>query len=321
MEVNMSKIKSTKTANLLLVAGLVILSIMLAACGTSSEAAAAPVGLRAEAIDDLVAQDVAVDEVAEAPSEAVTSTITEQAPETETGSAIAAVTTTTTAGNGQARVADRSQNTIDPATVAEPTAEEIAGLVYMREEEKLARDVYLALYEVWGQPVFQNIASSEQAHMDSVLSLLEQYGVSDPAAGKGQGEFDNPVFQSLYEELVAQGSLSQIEASRVGATIEDLDIVDLQELLDDTSNEYIVQVYSNLLSGSENHLRAFVSNLERQGGGPYVPVYLDQDAYETIIAGASSSGNGNGGYGGGNGASGSTGGNGNGRRNGRNNNA
>lgn len=328
----MSKVKSTMATNLLLVAGLVVLSIMLAACGTSSEAAAAPVGLRAEAIDDLVAQDVAVDDqTAEAAPEAVTSTITEQATETETGSVMTAVTTTTTAGNGQARVADRSQNVIDPATVAEPSAEEIAGLVYMREEEKLARDVYLALYEVWGQPVFQNIAGSEQAHMDSVLALLEQYGVSDPAAGNGPGEFDNPVFETLYEDLVTQGSQSQIDALLVGAAIEDLDIFDLQERLDNTGNEYIIQVYSNLLAGSENHLRAFVSNLERQGGGPYVPVHLDQDVYDAIIAGANSSGNGNGGYGGSNGSggggnsvndgSGSTGGNGNGRRNGRNNNA
>lgn len=307
----MSRVKSTMTTNLLLVAGLLILSIMLAACGTDSEAAAAPVGLRAEAIDDLLVQDVAGDETAEAAPEPVTSTVTEQVAETEAG----LVTTASAAGNGQARVADRSAHAVDPATVAEPGAEEIAGLVYMREEEKLARDVYLALYEQWGQPVFQNIAGSEQAHMDSVLMLLEQYGVSDPAAGKGQGEFDNPVFQSLYEDLVAQGSASQIEALRVGAAIEDLDIFDLQERLAQTDNEFIVQVYSNLLAGSENHLRAFVSNLDRQGGEPYEPVYLDQDAYEAIIAG--SSGNG---YQGGNGSSGGNGGNGNGRRNGRNNN-
>lgn len=304
----MSKMKSTKAANLLLVAGLVILSIMLAACGTDSEASAVPIGLRAEAVDDLVAQDTA--------PKAVTSTVTEQATETE------ADLLTATNGYGQARVADRSAHVIDPTTVAEASADEIAGLVYMREEEKLARDVNLALYEIWGLPVFQNIAGSEQAHMDSVLMLLEQYGASDPAAGKGQGEFDNPVFQSLYEDLIAQGSQSQIEALLVGAAIEDLDIFDLQERLDDTDNEYIIQVYSNLLAGSENHLRAFVSNLERQGGGPYEPVYLEQDVYDAIIAGGT--GNGNGGYRGGNGSndgSGSTGGNGNGRQNGRNNNA
>jgi hypothetical protein len=324
MEVKMSKVKRTMTTNLLVVVGLVILSIMLAACGTDSEAAA-PVGLRAEAINDLVAQEVdEADQVSEPAPDAATDAIVEQASETDIG--VATTTVTTNNGNGQARAANGSAHNIDPSILAEATADEIAGLVYMREEEKLARDVYLALYEQWGQPIFQNIAASEQAHMDSVLMLLDQVGVSDPAADKGQGEFNDPVFQSLYDDLVAQGSLSQIEALRVGATIEELDIVDLQERLAQTNDEAIVQVYSNLLAGSENHLRSFVSNLERQGGGPYQPAHLGQAAYEAIIAGANGNGNG---YRGGNSASGgsssgggygSSGGNGNGRQNGRNNN-
>jgi hypothetical protein len=318
MEVNMSKVKRTMTTNLLLVAGLIILSAILAACGTDSEAAA-PVGLRAEAINDLVAQEV--DEAGQV-TEPAADSATEPAPETDTN----VVTTTAATNNGQARAANGSAHNIDPNTLTEATADEIAGLVYMREEEKLARDVYLALYEQWGQPIFQNIAASEQAHMDSVLMLLDQVGVSDPAADKGQGEFNDPLFQSLYDDLVAQASLSQIEALRVGAAIEELDIVDLQERLAQTNNEAIVQVYSNLLAGSENHLRSFVSNLERQGGGPYQPVHLGQDAYEAIIAGANGNGNG---YRGGNSASGgsgsgggygTSGGNGNGRQNGRNNN-
>jgi hypothetical protein len=191
----------------------------------------------------------------------------------------------------------------------------------MREEEKLARDVYLALYDQWGLPVFQNIAGSEQTHMDSVLMLLDQYGIADPAAGNGLGEFSDPFFQSLYEELVTQGSVSPAEALKVGATIEELDIVDLEERLAQANNEYIVQVYSNLLAGSENHLRAFVSNLERQSGESYQPVYLDQDAYQAIITGAAERGAGQGGNRGGNGGNDWGGGKGNGRRNGQNNTA
>ena len=121
--------------------------------------------------------------------------------------------------------------------------------------------------------------------------------------------------RTLYEQLVAQGSQSQSDALAVGASIEELDIVDLEERLAQTGNEYIIQVYSNLLAGSENHLRAFVSNLERQTGESYQPVYLDQDAYQAIIDGAPGRGGGNGGnggYGGGNGGNG-----GNGRRNGQ----
>jgi hypothetical protein len=313
----MSIMKRTKRSSLLIVAGLIILAITMAACGAGSETAAAPIGLRPAAIDDLVGEDApdADDGIAAGPATAGTAIpVEDQAP--ETGADL--VTTAARGNNGQARVADRSQHIIDPDTMVEPSPAEIAGLVYMREEEKLARDVYLALYDLWGQPIFQNIAASEQAHMDSVLMLLDQYGVTDPAGGMGPGEFNDPFFRSLYGELVAQGSQSQIEALLVGAAIEELDIVDLQERLAQTSNEYIVQVYTNLLAGSENHLRAFVSNLERQGGEAYQPAYLNQAAYQAIMSGATDRGNGNGGYRGGNGSSG---GNGNGRQNGRNNGA
>ena len=323
----MSNMKRTKKSNLLIVAGLLVLAIILAACGTDSEASAAPIGLRPAAIDDLVAEeasDADTGVAADLATGEIAAQVTDQETETDAG-----VVTDVTRGNaGQTRLADQSQHNIDPATMVEPNAEEIAGLVYMREEEKLARDVYLALYDLWGQPVFQNIASSEQAHMDSVLTLLEQYGVADPAAGNGPGVFNDPTFQTLYADLVSTGSQSQIEALRVGAAIEELDIVDLEARLAPTSNDYIIQVYTNLLAGSENHLRAFVSNLERQGD-VYEPVYLSQEAFQAIMSGANDRGNGSGGYGsgsdtgsggggyrGGNGSSG-----GNGRQNGRNNSA
>jgi hypothetical protein len=101
----------------------------------------------------------------------------------------------------------------------------------------------------------------------------------------------------------------------VGATIEELDIVDLEERLAQTNNEYIIRVYTNLLAGSENHLRAFVSNLERQTGEVFQPAYLDQEAYQAIIGGTAGRGAGNGRFGGGNGGGGNAG-NGNGRQNG-----
>ena len=314
----MLKVKRMKIAGLLMIAGLMIVSILLVACGTDSDAVIDPVGLRPAAVDDLLGTDATeADEADEPLTGDAASTVAEQAPETVTN----VVTAGGNGGNRQARVADRSQHNFDSGATAEPTADEIEGLTYMREEEKLARDVYLALYEQWGLPVFQNIASSEQNHMDSVLMLLEQYGLTDPAAGNDPGDFSDPFFQSLYEQLVEQGSASPADALKVGATIEELDIVDLEERLAQANNEYILQVYTNLLAGSENHLRAFVSNLERQTGESYQPVYLDQDAYQAIITSAAARGGGQGGYRGGNGGNNWGGGQGNGRRNGQNNNA
>ena len=170
--------------------------------------------------------------------------------------------------------------------------DEAPALAFMREEEKLAHDVYLALYEMWGLPVFQNIAASEQAHSDAVLSLLQAYSLPDPAAGNGPGQFSDPALQNLYDQMVAQGSQSLLDGLRVGATIEEVDILDLQARLAQTTNAAITQVYQNLSAGSENHLRSFVSMLARQGE-TYAPQYLLQEAYDAILSGQNGQ-NGNG---------------------------
>jgi hypothetical protein len=160
---------------------------------------------------------------------------------------------------------------------------EVEGLLFMREEEKLARDVYLTLYEKWGMPIFQNIAGSEQTHMDAVKTLLDRYDVEDPVAGNDIGVFDNSTLQALYDQLVQQGSQSLADALRVGAAIEEIDILDLEERIAETDKADIRMVYGNLMRGSRNHLRAFASTLERQAGETYQPQYLDQTAYESIL--------------------------------------
>ncbi|MEZ4519858.1 MAG: DUF2202 domain-containing protein [Chloroflexota bacterium] len=193
------------------------------------------------------------------------------------------------------------------ATTPTLTADEIADLQYMREEEKLAHDVYTNLYAQWGSPIFNNIAAGEQAHMEAVLSILDRYGIDDPAAGNPAGVFTNPELQALYDQLVAQGSVSLADAFYVGATIEEVDIVDLQESLATSTNSDITTLYQNLLSGSESHLRAFVRQWEATTGQTYVPQLLSQADYEAIMAGSAGHGNGAGGHGS-NGSTGNTGG-------------
>jgi len=176
---------------------------------------------------------------------------------------------------------------------------EIDDLTFMREEEKLAHDVYLSLYNEWGLPIFKNIAASEQRHTDSIKTLLDRYGLADPITGNDAGEFSNPDLQALYDQLIVEGTNSVDDALRVGAAIEEIDILDLLEALYHTDKADIIRVYENLLSGSENHLRAFVSTLERQSGEIYVPQYLSQEAFDTIISASSGNGRNGGGYGGG----------------------
>lgn len=163
-------------------------------------------------------------------------------------------------------------------------------LVFMREEEKLAHDVYVAMYDLWGLPIFSNISRSEQMHTEAVQSLLDGYDVPDPASAE-PGVFTNPDLQVLYTELVAQGSQSLSEALRVGAVIEEIDILDLQERLAETENSSIQQVFSNLLRGSYNHLNAFTSTLITQTGETYQPQYMSADDFQASLGGSPASGN------------------------------
>ena len=186
--------------------------------------------------------------------------------------------------------------------VGELDQNEIDALLFMREEEKLARDVYNFLAAHWGLPAFSNIASSEQTHMNIVLDLINRYELNDSAAAQA-GVFNNADLQNLYNQLTAQGSLSIEEAFKVGAAIEEIDILDLQLRLPQTDQADIQQVFESLLNGSYNHLNAFVSNLLNRTGVTYVPQYLSTEVYQSILSAdstasgsgfGSGSGNGNG---------------------------
>lgn len=146
---------------------------------------------------------------------------------------------------------------------AVPCDDEECWLSYMREEEKLARDVYLALYDIWDLAIFKNISDSEQKHMDSIKTLLDRYGVPDPAEDKAAGEFTTK-FQSIYDDLIEVGSTSVTAALKVGELIELTDIEDLTDALADTDRKDIKRVYTNLRNGSYNHLDAFRFELKRQ---------------------------------------------------------
>jgi hypothetical protein len=161
------------------------------------------------------------------------------------------------------------------------SAEESDALLWMREEEKLARDVYLKLYKRWKKPVFQRIAASEQRHFDALGAKIDLYGLTDPAL-PARGEFTNTELQALYDQLVASGNPSYVAALTVGATIEDMDILDLQQAIEGTDDAALRTTYQNLLEGSKNHLRAFVGQL-RSVGADYEPQYIDALLFDAIV--------------------------------------
>ena len=168
---------------------------------------------------------------------------------------------------------------LDQYPLGDLDQQETEALQFMLEEEKLARDVYTVLYSIWGQPIFQNIAGSEQKHMDSVQDLLDRYQI-DAVASDQAGVFVNPELQTLYDQLIEKGSLSIADAMLVGGAIEEIDILDLEERINQTNNEDIQMVFQNLLKGSTNHLRAFSSNYARQSGVAYQAQYMTQAEFE-----------------------------------------
>ena len=159
---------------------------------------------------------------------------------------------------------------------------EINDLKFLREEEKLARDVYLFSYNKYQISIFNSISQSEQKHMTSVLSLLNKYGISDPASAE-IGVFVNQDLQTLYNSLTAQSDISSVEALKVGATIEDLDINDIDHFIVNTTKSDLLSVYDNLTCGSKNHIRNYTSQLVINGE-VYVPQFISVEYYNIILS-------------------------------------
>ncbi len=162
------------------------------------------------------------------------------------------------------------------------SAEEITDLNYLREEEKLARDVYLFSYDLYQDEVFLNISKAEQKHMDKILKLLENYDLTDPASTQ-RGVFNNTELQTLYNQLIDQSDSSLIEALKVGATIEDVDLFDIRAFVNRAERKDILNTFEKLDCGSENHMRAFSGRLTELNY-QYVPQYISQIEYDVILA-------------------------------------
>jgi hypothetical protein len=141
-------------------------------------------------------------------------------------------------------------------------AAELSSLLYMWEEEKLARDVYAKLGELHRLPEFSNIARSEQTHMDQMAFLLDRYSLDKPGS-ETPGVFHDAGLAAVYKDLVAQGSESLDQAIAVGITIEEMDIQDLRKAIQLSANQDVQYILNQLLMGSQNHLSAFNRQAQR----------------------------------------------------------
>ncbi|MGB5111654.1 MAG: DUF2202 domain-containing protein [Mycobacterium sp.] len=160
-------------------------------------------------------------------------------------------------------------DSLKPAAGGPLSDGERADLVLMREEERLARDLYQRFHQAWGVPIFDNIAASEQRHYDAIGRLLKYYSIPDPSVGRPPGVYAETELQDAYDVWLARGLSSVEGAYAVGVELETGDIADLSAAVEGSDEAAIHQVYANLRAASENHLRAFDGAISGRpiGGG------------------------------------------------------
>ncbi|MDD3591085.1 MAG: DUF2202 domain-containing protein [Sulfurovum sp.] len=137
-------------------------------------------------------------------------------------------------------------------------------LFFIYQEEKVARDVYITLGNIYtDENTFASIQVSEQRHMDAARGLCEKYGVDISEVDEGRvGHFVLPVLQELYDTCVSTGEESRLDALKIGELIELTDIDDLEEASVGMPGD-VVNVFGNLKEGSYNHLDAFRTAIAR----------------------------------------------------------
>lgn len=162
--------------------------------------------------------------------------------------------------------------------------QEIENLQFLKEEEKLARDVYLYSFDLYNQNIFKNISNSEQSHMNSVTVILNKYNIQDISLEE-RGKFSNELLQELYNDLTELSERSLEDALVAGATVEDLDINDIDSFILNTDHQDVEDMLQLLNCGSRNHLRGFTNNLENLGVS-YIPQFISLEEYNAIINGS-----------------------------------
>lgn len=168
------------------------------------------------------------------------------------------------------------------AAQAKLNESEAAHLRFIREEEKLARDIYYVLAGMWDLKIFVKIAESEQRHTDAVRLVIEKYNISDPAKATPPGVFVNGEVQKLYNVLNERGKASSLEALKIGALTEEKDISDINVAMAGTNKPDLLDLYRYLKEGSSTHLRGFMAEI-RKAGGDYAPQFLSISDFEKAL--------------------------------------
>ena len=162
------------------------------------------------------------------------------------------------------------------------TPNEIQWLIYIREEEKMARDLYIGMYNSWGLSIFKSISEEEQEHINAMLELFKMYSIVDPLAGDVPRNYTNQHIANLHTSLLTQGMQSNKDGLKACALQEEISMQDLDLAMKSTQQQAINKVYSELQRDSINHLRSFIHSLEIFGER-YMAVKIPQQTVDAII--------------------------------------
>jgi len=181
-------------------------------------------------------------------------------------------------------------------------------LVFTCEEEKLARDVYRVLGRSFPEiGSFAEMEANKEHSKCAVLDLMRKYRVSVPRVNDNVGVFSwgsyGRYFTEKYLVLTSQGTSSPLNALYVGAFMEELNILDIDQcpkvIVDinngigeasacgrnHTDNPDVLRVYDSLVEESRRHLRLLVRDIEQIiGVGNYQAQVLPQDQVDAILA-------------------------------------
>lgn len=174
------------------------------------------------------------------------------------------------AGNGTCAIATTG---VAPLALS-PAAQ--AALLFQIEEERMARELYLAFNARWGLRPFARIPEAEARHESALKQLAARAGVVVPDAVAGR--FVSAEVQQRYDALLSLGLGSSDDALRAAAFVEEQDIADLRTLAASTDSVDLGAVARALEQGSGRHLGAFVGALAMRGI-TYVPQVLSGEDY------------------------------------------
>lgn len=149
------------------------------------------------------------------------------------------------------------------------TEEQKDSLFFIYQEEKVARDVYIYLGELYpDESTFASIQLSEQRHMDAAQKLCINYGIDVSMIDESEsacGEFFVDYLQELYETCINLGETELVEALKVGKLVEETDIGTLTESIESMDMpDDIIRTYEILREGSYNHLESYEAAIARE---------------------------------------------------------